>query len=294
MAGTDRRGRARTAMQTVAARYDLPSDLHILSERWNTVARLGDSGVIAKAATLAHLARSDPAHWFQLEVDVCAELFTRGVAVQRPYSPDAIVVDDLPVTLWHEVEGVMGDCTEDELVQSLAHMHECGADLLRDRPWFATITSHFEDVFPLLQHRQTVTNQSLGVLKLHFERLMDRISTANTPNCFIHGDAQRKNAMRTAAGPVWIDFEESSYGPVAWDLACLTMHRRFDADRVLDRYAEVSGYPRIPTAEIDVFKQLRDLEAVTWMLAIQEEREPEFGAEASGLLSEVLTAATAD
>lgn len=293
MAVTDRRQRARSEIERVAQDLGLPTALTILSERWNTVAQLGNSGVIAKAATLADIARSDPAYWFQLELDVCTVLSERGIAVQQPYRAEAIVIDDLPITLWHEVDGEMGECTEDRLVESLARMHEVGADLLSDRPWFATITTHFDDVFPILAERKTIPKETLTYLQDHYDRLMDEVVASETSNRFIHGDAQRKNALRTSDGAVWIDFEESSWGPVAWDLACLTMHRRFDTDRVLTRYAELTGNQRIQTSVIDTLKQLRDLEAVTWMLAIQDEREPGFRIEAANLLNEVLTAASA-
>lgn len=293
MAGTDRRYRARAAIQKVALGHDLPTELTILSERWNTVASLGDSGVIAKAATLADLARSDPGSWFHLEVEVCAKLSSRGVAVQKPYFPEVEIFDGFPITLWHEAKGEMGECSEEQLVTSLALMHRVGAELLSDRPWFATITSHFDDIFPLLEDRQVVSLRELCALRTHYERLMDSIVAADTSKSFIHGDAQRKNAIRTGEGAVWIDFEEASFGPVAWDLACLTMHRRFDTDRVLDRYAELSGNARIQTPVVDHFKQIRDLEGLTWMLAIQNEREPEFRTEAANLLQEVLAVATA-
>ncbi|MCO5215723.1 MAG: aminoglycoside phosphotransferase family protein [Thermomicrobiales bacterium] len=290
MDGTDRRQRARQVIPQLAEKLELSADLTILSERWNTVARLGDSGVIAKAATLAEMAKADPLHWFQLEIEVCRTLADQGGPVHRPYADGLYIVDGLPITLWHEVEGEMGEATEVELVESLATVHRLGGDLLRDEPWFATITTHFADVFPKLHDRSVIDPIALGQLKDRYQELMELVVAANLMNGFIHGDAQRKNAMATDNGAVWIDFEECSYGPIAWDLACLTMHRRFDTDRVLDYYAEMSGHDRIRNADTNTLKQLRDLEGLTWMLAIQDEREPEFKAETASLLRDVLAA----
>lgn len=291
MVDTDRRQRARAAIQLLAGTMGLPTELTILSERWNTVARLGDAPVIAKAATLADLAKSDPLHWFRLEVDTCRTLAHGGAPVHQPYGDGLYVVDGLAITLWHEVDGVMGESTERELVDSLATLHRVGDGLLVDHPWFATITTHFDDVFPILHDGGVVDGSSLSRLEDHYQKLMDLVTNADLVNSFIHGDAQRKNAMATANGAVWIDFEEASYGPIAWDLACLTMHRRFDTDRVLDTYADVSGMPRISAADIATLKQLRDLEGLTWMLAIQHEREPAFREDATALLHEVLVTA---
>lgn len=139
-----------------------------------------------------------------------------------------------------------------------------------------------------------ISSDKMRILKDHASQLIDSVQRADLPNGFIHGDAQRKNAIRTRDGAVWIDFEESSYGPHAWDLACLTMHQRFHTDRVLDLYADLSGSQRISDAEITTLKHLRDLEAVTWMLAIQNEREPEFKVEAESLLQDVLRAISVD
>lgn len=105
---------------------------------------------------------------------------------------------------------------------------------------------------------------------------MDLLGELDLTQGFIHGDAQRKNAIASGKETIWIDLEECSVGPLAWDLACLAKRAEFDTDRILDRYAEVSGSDRIPGKAIEGLQQLRDLEALTWMIAIQETREPEF------------------
>lgn len=294
MENTDRRVRARDSIRHLAGELDLPQELDILSERWNTVARLGDSGVIAKAATLADLVISDPLVAFKTEVDTCQALSNLGSPVHIPYGTGIHVIDGLPITLWNEVHGEVGEAPENQLVDSLAEIHRIAGDHLQDRPWFATITGHMADVMPKLRDRMVIDARSLDTLHDHYQRLLDQIQSANFVDRFIHGDAQRKNAMASESGAIWIDFEECSYGPVAWDLACLTMNLRFDTDRVLDRYAETSGLDRIENRHIDTLKQLRDIEAVTWMLAIQDEREPEFAQNAAGLLAEVLAAASDD
>lgn len=134
---TDRRAHARSAIQRVAQANDLPTALTILSERWNTVARLGDSGIIAKASTLADMAKSDPLHWFRQEVEVCAALAKAGAPVHVPFHESAVAEGGLAITLWNEIEGEMGECSEDELVRSLVSLHRLGGNLLHGQPWFA-------------------------------------------------------------------------------------------------------------------------------------------------------------
>lgn len=296
MESTDRRSRARLAIQKVALAHDLPTDLTILSERWNTVARLGESDVIAKAATLAHLSRIDPLHWFQQEVRVSAELANAGAPVQVPWIwlDSCQRVDGIPVTLWNRIEGEMAGSSETDMVDSLAELHRLGANIQLDQPWFATITEEIPGTLGMLADRGELNTSTLAQLHDHLIRLLGAINAANLPEGFVHGDAQRKNSILSAKGTIWIDLEETCRGPLAWDLACLTMNPRFDDDRVLDRYALVSGTDRVSTAHLNLLHQLRDLEGLVWMLAIQREREPEFREEMLVQLNRVLKRASGD
>lgn len=126
---TDKRGHARIAITRAAAQRGLSTDLNLLSERWNTVARLGTSGVIAKAATFPSLARKDPAFWFQQEVDVCYRLSEGGAPVHRPLPDQQPIcdIDGLPITFWYDVTGEMGEASESELVSSLVDLHRAAA-----------------------------------------------------------------------------------------------------------------------------------------------------------------------
>ena len=278
MDDTDRRRQGRDAIRRVPRSLNLPADLDILSERWNTVVLLGDSGVVAKATTLSHLARRTPARWFQQELTVCANLTRLGAQVQQPFD-NTVHIDDetrIAVSLWLLVPGEMGEATEEELVDSLAEIHRLGEQIELDQPWFATITEHFPDVFAAFRDRNLLDPDMTSKVQELYLRHMDKLDSYDLKQSFIHGDAQRKNAIATDTGAVWIDLEECSIGPVAWDLACLAMHGRFDTDRILDRYAETSGDDRIPNKAISTLHELRDLEALTWMIAIQEERDDEF------------------
>jgi Ser/Thr protein kinase RdoA (MazF antagonist) len=269
--------------------------MDIISERWNTVVRLGNSDVIAKSATLAHLSRIDPLHWFEQEVRVSNELAAAGAPVQMPWNglQSCHVSNGMPVTLWQRIDGEMAGSSEIEMVDSLAELHHRGAGIELDQPWFATITVEIPGTFDMLANRGVLDQNHTRILSDHLSRLLDAIDSANLPSGFVHGDAQRKNSMHTPHGPVWIDLEETCRGPFAWDLACLTMNPRFDSERVLDRYAQVSGTNRASVQHLDVLKQLRELEGLVWMMAIRHEREAAFRQESDAQLARVLTSATA-
>ena len=293
MAATDRRGRARNAIQEVAKSRGLPTDLTILSERWNPVTLLGDSGVVARAATLADLARADPISAFQQEVAVCRQLASRNAPVQVPVG-DVSQVDWFPISLWQQVDGVMGEATQQAMVESLAQIHDLGSDITLNQPWFATIATSIPDDIRRLADLSLIDASSASSLIEYFDRNLGAVETANLSGGLIHGDAQRKNAMAVDNSAIWIDFEDCCIGPYAWDLACLTMNPNYPVESVLDTYAEASGTDRIPSDVMPALWALRDLEALTWMLLIQEEREPEFQKNAQHLLREIVSRANAD
>ena len=294
MAAIDRRERARGAIQTLAAELNLPTELTILSERWNTVARLGDSQVIAKAATLANLCRLDPQHWFDQEACVCADLAANGAPVHVPWngSRSAYVRNGLPITLWQRIDGEPAGSSAEELVDSLAELHRLSRSVVLDQPWFATITVEIPGTLAMLGERGLLDATAVAKLTNYLHRSLDIVVAANLPEGLVHGDAQRKNAMRTQTGTTWIDLEETCRGPLAWDIACLTMNPIFDAEALLDRYADISGTERVSSFHLGVLQRLRALEGVVWMLAIQDEREPAFRQEASSQLARILQTAS--
>lgn len=276
----------------VARERNLPTELTILSERWNTVARLGDSGLVARAATLANLARANPLLAFQQEVDVCRELASRAGPVQVPVG-DVTEVDGFPISLWQHVDGVMGEATGQAMVETLARIHSLGSDITLNQPWFATVATSIPDDIRRLTDRSLIDKLSASSLIEHFDRNLNSVEMANLPGGLIHGDAQRKNAMAVDGSAIWIDFEDCCIGPYAWDLACLTMNSNYPVESVLDTYAEASGTDRIPSDVMPFLWALRDLEAMTWMLLIQDDREPEFQKNAQELLRDIVSRASA-
>jgi hypothetical protein len=75
----------------------------------------------------------------------------------------------------------------------------------------------------------------------------------------LHGDAHPGNLLRTSAGWVWADLEDTCRGPVGWDLACLRRTSR------LDGRAAVGAMPGAPTdEELAPFAWLRALHAAAW------------------------------
>jgi aminoglycoside phosphotransferase (APT) family kinase protein len=94
--------------------------------------------------------------------------------------------------------------------------------------------------------------------------ILARIDVPAGPVQPVHGDAHLDNILVARGGPVWIDWEESWGGPVAWDLACLD-HRR----RVFDEFgdeiaAAMTAYGPVDGAAVDAWAPVVSLWALAW------------------------------
>lgn len=69
----------------------------------------------------------------------------------------------------------------------------------------------------LVDRQQLLTGTELSTLRAETETLRDALAVF--PVQPLHGDAHQGNALATPNGVVWIDFEDTWRGPIAWDLA---------------------------------------------------------------------------
>ena len=58
------------------------------------------------------------------------------------------------------------------------------------------------------------------MLRRGFALVSAEIEALDLPQQPLHGDAHKKNVLKTSTGLVWTDFEDACSGPIEWDLAC--------------------------------------------------------------------------
>ena len=102
------------------------------------------------------------------------------------------------------------------------------------------------------------------LLDLH-ARLSARIIGLGLPWQPVHGDAHPGNALVTADGVRWTDFEETGAWPVEWDIACLMTGLPFGRD-VEAIHAMLAAYGRDPSDPVlEPFLAARILMASSWL-----------------------------
>jgi Ser/Thr protein kinase RdoA (MazF antagonist) len=90
----------------------------------------------------------------------------------------------------------------------------------------------------------------------------------------LHGDPHAGNLLRTPAGALWVDLEDTCQGTVEWDLACLVANARVLGLDPRPGAAALAAYGRDPAdAALGPFVEARALQVAVWT-AFMAERHP--------------------
>jgi Ser/Thr protein kinase RdoA (MazF antagonist) len=141
---------------------------------------------------------------------LAAELAFARLAADRgaPVVPPADERVHGKVTFWQYVEHRRPEPADAPAIgRALRELHEAVADL--DLPLVR---------FDRLDEVEAIASTELMHDAIAFAR--KRLAQLELTEQPIHGDAHMRNALMTAQGPLWADFENVCRGPVEYDLAC--------------------------------------------------------------------------
>lgn len=241
----------------------------------NAVFRL-PGGVVARISSPASHERA------AREVRIGGWLATQGVPAVRP-----LEVADLPwpvegqvVTLWHEVPDASMASTA-ELAELLRKLHavpvpsDFGIPTLDP---FVRVEEHLAAAAGALE----VVDRQFLVDQLDALRPAYLAAAAGLPVCVIHGDANRKNAIRGRDSiAVLLDLERFSLGPREWDLVVPAVYQRLGwySDREYDAFVDAYGWDIRAWEGFTVFAAVREFRMTAWLVS-RLAREPRLAAEA--------------
>ena len=197
-----------------ARRLGLPFDQpEIVADGYSVRVRLHPAPVISRVVTAGEILRGDPTPWLQREIDVARHLQARGAPVVPPWDePGPFVANGLHVSLWTWIEPCPGIVSSAEFGALLRDLHGALNSFGRPLPPL---------VGPLTDVRSALTRSDSAVLHAAAAALIPM--ALSWPRRPLHGDAHTGNVLRTATGPMWIDFEDACAGPLEWDLASRTL-----------------------------------------------------------------------
>jgi aminoglycoside phosphotransferase (APT) family kinase protein len=80
----------------------------------------------------------------------------------------------------------------------------------------------------------------------------------------VHGDAHLDNAINTAAGPLWNDWEDTCLAPLALDLGCMEAAASVWGDDPEPVAAALAAYGEIDPEALTVFVAARRFQGTIW------------------------------
>ncbi|MCF2531147.1 phosphotransferase family protein [Yinghuangia soli] len=269
---------ARSALSTAAEKCGVPYRPAVLISPVadNALFRLPDNVVGRVSSTDRTLARA------ARDVQIGRWLNNKGFPAVAPVEGvvQPVVSQGRVVTFWHEVPDAVMASTR-ELGSLLHHLHSMAVppdvDIEPLQP-FVRIDAHLEAAAPhLADHDVAFLAQHLAELHIAYDAL-----DFDHPVGLIHGDANRKNAVRGSDGrAVLLDLERFSVGPRQWDLTVSEVYRRLgwyteaEYDDFVDAYGwDVRGWDGLP-----ILVAIREFRMTAW-LASRVGREPALRSEA--------------
>jgi aminoglycoside phosphotransferase (APT) family kinase protein len=279
------------AALALARRLGLPAgDPVILSSRGNLLLRLAPAPVVARVATLTALSRNDPFAWLAREVAVAGYVAGRGGPVVAPSAladPGPHRQDGFAISLWEYVEVAHGAAGPAETGAALAQLHRAAAGCPADLGDFLPARDHISEGLDALERDAALDAGTLSSLRELHARLLAELAPLAGPSGVLHGDAHPGNLLRAGDGRwLWIDLEETSRGPLAWDLAVLA--GRPPSDEPLRAYAAEAGTAVPDLAGLVMFGRARLLEGTVWSLGMAGLYPARYRDVAQSLLAEAL------
>jgi hypothetical protein len=234
----------------------------VVADGSNVLVHLKPAPVVARVATTTALVRKPAQWWLALDLDIAGYLAAAHFPVvppSRELPPGPHLHDGLAMTFWQFVEHdrsyVAGS---EEVGPFLRELHVAlrgyKGSLRRLSP-FAEIPQWLDEIASW----NVLNNADIAMLRRGFSLVAAEIDALRLPEQPLHGDAHKKNVLKTAKGLVWTDFEDACSGPVEWDVACFIRTSGEPREAALAAYGG-----RLAAASLDPFFAARDLQGAVW------------------------------
>ena len=231
-----------------------------------------------RVATTTALVRKPAQWWLALDLDLAGYLAARNFPVVLPSKelpPGPHLHDGLALTFWEFVEhdrNYIANAQEVGLFLRDLHAELRGysGPLRRLSPfaeipqWLDEVASRNDDEVvswnnDKVESWNTTDAADIDMLRRGFALVSAEIEALDLPQQPLHGDAHKKNVLKTSTGLVWTDFEDACSGPIEWDLACFVRTSLEPHESALASYASQLDLDRLKP-----FFAARDLQGAAW------------------------------
>jgi hypothetical protein len=201
--------------------------------------------VVARVAGVVADVRRGPA-WLIREVQVAGRLAAAGAPVVPPAAdapPGPHIRRHRVISFMSYVEVIDAPPDPEAAARALAACHEALARERRlDLPPHALL-QEARVLVPRLVAEGAMTPEQAEVVERAAGRAARAVGARGLPLRPVHGDAHLGNALPTAGGILWSDWEDAMLAPVEWDLACLVHPGRVLGEDRQACEAALAAYP---------------------------------------------------
>ncbi len=277
----------------VAREQGLPGDdPQVLSSRGNVLVHLRPAPVVARVATLTAWTRHDPFGWLAREVAVAGYAAGHGGPVVAPTAladPGPHWGDGLAVSLWSWAPPSPAAPTPRDAAVALGRLHVAAEGFPGRLPDMLPLRDQISDGLDALEREQVLDRPVLAALRERHAEVLAELDGLTWPTLVLHGDAHAGNVIRSAAGWLWVDLEETCRGPREFDLAVLIRGLPAgDAAAALAAYAHVTGTPPPASEALAWFDHARVLEGAVWTAGMAHQYPARYRDKVPALLDEAL------
>jgi hypothetical protein len=237
----------------------------ILRDRGNLLVHLSPTPVVARVATLTGTRRPGD-RWLQREVAVAGFLARAGAPVVAPsdeLDPGPHTHEGISLSFWSYVEEIEEPLDAAEAGRRLRVCHETLVGYEGQLEPLGTLTEA-ERWLEGLAAEGRIDADSVERLRADASEARRRIDTLRLPMQAVHGDAHLDNAVNTARGPLWNDWEDTCLAPRALDLGCLEAAASVWGDDPEPVAAALAAYGEIDPTALSVFVAVRRFQGTLW------------------------------
>lgn len=233
----------------------------LLSDNLNLIVELRPARVVARVAVRTAIVRSPAALGDSLAF--ASHLVAAGLPVAPPADdidpgPHLGPTTGRPMTFWRLLETGPPNASVDprEAGRSLRAIHEAAVG-------FEGTLRHIGPIAEIARLAERIAPQRPAAAE-EIRGFLTRIVIPDGPVQALHGDAHLGNVFVERERQVWIDWEESWRGPVAWDLASLDHRRRVFGQLTGPIAAAFAAYGAVDGVAIDAWSPVVALWALAW------------------------------
>jgi hypothetical protein len=237
----------------------------VLRDRGNLLVHLAPAPVVARVATLTGTRRAGD-RWLRREVAVAGFLARAGAPVVAPSAeldPGPHTHDGISLSFWDYVEEVEAPLDAAEAGRRLRVCHEALAGYRGELEPLGTL-AEAERWLEELAAEGRIDVHSAARLRVDAAEVRQRIEALGLPLQAVHGDAHLDNAINTAAGPLWNDWEDTCLAPRALDLGCLQAAASVWGDDPEPVATALAAYGEIDPEALAVFVAARRFQGTLW------------------------------